>query len=754
MDCQDLSRNELIALVQALQEEKRRTQCPQTGAGSRFLAFGEREEREFEQSPYPIRIFDHETLRYLAVNDAALKLYGYTRKEFLELSPLDTRHPDELEHFRESLRESTGYLRFRSPRRHVLKNGRIISVEVITQDIVYKGREARLSLTLDITRWFRIQEQLHYSEGKLAALLERAPDAITRFDRQLRYIYANPAASAWMELPKTALVNRTARELKVPQPLAELWEREVVEVFRSGAERSVEFECPCHGEIRNFEARLVPEPGPDGAAETVLAISRDITAHKRAEKELRQQKKLLDDVIEHLPVGVTVKDANSRQYILRNRMAEQLTGFSRMESRGKCAEDIWPPDFAQRIAQTEAEALSRGAPVSVPFTRPGASLHGRIIRNTKVPVPDEAGNHSYLVSILEDLTNMQATHAALRRSETRLNQLISKSPAVIYSFALDPPLATTYVSENITAQTGWQPSDFTADRSFWLDHVHPDDWSVVAQMTASLATEGRYSSQYRFRHKDGSWHWMHDEGQVLREEDASAEGIGIWMDITSQRDEAEERLQQALRQRDALVREIHHRIKNHLQGMAGLLLQAGRANPDIASLIDTVVAQMKSVALVYGLQGGTTVALGPVLAAICASLENLVPCRILRKWDVHRQGTLHLDANEAVPIAVAVNELVFNAVKHGQRVAGKVIVEVDYAESGPRAEIRITNRGTLPVAFNYKTGSGCGMGLELVKTLLGPKGNSLAIWPSEGMVQTTLVLENPLVLLTLTAAAA
>lgn len=755
MDCEHLSREQLIARVQALEEEKCRSSGCKPDSDSRFLFFGEREEYEFESSPYPIRIFDRETLKYVAVNDAALKLYGYTRKEFLELTALDTRHPDEIEQFRESLRESTGYLRFRSPRRHITKDGRVILVEVIVQDILYKGRAARLSLALDVTRWFRIQEQLHYSESKLAALLDRAPDAITRFDRQLRYIYANPAASAWMELPKSALVDRTARELKVPEPLAGLWEREVTEVFRTGGERSVVFECPCHGETRHFEARLVPEPGLDGAVETVLAISRDITDHKRAEKELERQKKLLDDVMEHLPVGVTVKDARTRQYLLRNRMAERLTGFSRVDSRGKRPQDLWPPEYAERISRADAQALAGGAPVSAPFGPPGSPLYGRIVRNLKVPVPDGAGNYAYLVSILEDLTDIQMTHAALRRSETRLNQLISKSPAVIYSFALDPPFTTTYISENVTAQTGWQPSDFTSDPSFWLDRVHPDDWFVVAQMTAALATEGRYGCQYRFRHKDGSWRWMHDEGQVLREDGtASAEGIAIWMDITSQRDEAEERLQQALRQRDALVREIHHRIKNHLQGMAGLLQQAARAHPDLASLIDTVVAQMKSIALVYGLQNGATVALGPVLAAICTSLENLVSCRILRKWDVHKQGTLHLDANEAVPIAVAVNELVFNAVKHGARVAGKVIVEVDYAESGPRAEIRIANRGTLPVAFNYRTGSGCGMGLDLVRTLLGPNGNSLAIWPREETVQTTLILESPLVLLAPAAAAA
>ena len=60
--------------------------------------------------------------------------------------------------------------------------------------------------------------------------------------------------------------------------------------------------------------------------------------------------------------GVTVKDARTRQYLLRNRMSERLTGFSLAESKGRRPEELWPPEYADRISGTDAQALASGAP--------------------------------------------------------------------------------------------------------------------------------------------------------------------------------------------------------------------------------------------------------------------------------------------------------------------------------------------------------------------------------------------------------
>ena len=995
------SRDELICRIRELEASQRRHASPAARESAPFPVFGDRERREFDASPWPIRIFDRKTLKYLAVNDAALRLYGYTRKEFLGMTPLQTRHPEERAEFFDTLSEPTGYLRHRAPRRHVTKSGDIIVVEIVIQDILFDGREARLSLTVDVTERVRMQERLRQREREFSALVEHAPDIIARFGPDLRYVYVNPAVSAAMGIPRRAFIGKTSREIGVPESLVAAWAWEIRRVFETREESRVEFECPCHGAPRHFEARMVPETGPDGRVETVLAVARDITDRKHAERELQQQKtlletvldnlpvgvfikdaktlryltrnrfiqdrfgrpvetsagktdydlypretaelyrgkdrealetgrlvevaeqeicgrggdwriqhvrkvplfddqrepwvivgitdditdrkrtelllerrtqefetlaenlpdcvarfdrdrryvyvnaaverltgksradivgrtqrelglpgdviatfdesltdvlnagglhklefrypvgqderlfeayhvpetdirgmiatvlciarditerkqqeqelrrqkQLLDAVIEHLPVGITVKDARTLRYLLRNRMTEELTGLSRAETVGKRADELYPPALAKLIRESDDHALATGA--AVPFSsQVFRHLSGRIVRNRKVPVPDVNGQHTHLVSIIEDLTDIETAQAALRHSEERLRQLISMLPATIFSFLPGPPFATTYMSDNVAAQVGWQASDFTSDPSFWVDHIHPDDRATVQEESGKIATEGKFICEYRFRHKDGSWRWLRDESRLVHDPNGKPrEGIGIWMDITVQREEAEERMQRALRQRDALVREVHHRIKNHLQGIAGLLRQKAPAYPAVAPLLETVIAQMKSVALVYGLQSGpdAAVALGRLVEAICTSLEGLMPCSIVRKWDVRHANSVHVSGSGAVPVAVALNELLFNALKHCERCAGVATIEVDYAERGPRGEIRIANRGALPRGFDYAAGAGCGTGLDLVRTLLDPRGSTLSIGMSEGMVETALTLDPPLV---------
>jgi two-component sensor histidine kinase len=209
----------------------------------------------------------------------------------------------------------------------------------------------------------------------------------------------------------------------------------------------------------------------------------------------------------------------------------------------------------------------------------------------------------------------------------------------------------------------------------------------------------------------------------------------------------QQRLAHALHQRDALVREVHHRIKNHLQGIAGLLRDKAGNNPAAVKAIDAAVAQLQSVAVVYGFQSELAesgVPLSRVLEAVCASAEGLGPARVTRGFAAGK-GTVRLAEAEAVPVAVALNELVFNAIEHGARGEGTPAIEVSLTENGRGADIRIVNRGRLPARFDYSQGVGTGTGLDLVRTLLGPSGNSLAFTGRNGTVQVRLSLGPPLV---------
>ena len=154
-----LTRDQLISLVRVLGGGRAEYGGRMAGAED-LPEFGERAMRDFESSSSPMRIFDRATLRYLAVNAAAVKFYGYSRDEFLALTIRDTRHPEEHAAQLASLERSVNYFQHGASRRQIKKSGEVVVVELVMQDILFKGREARLGLTIDITGRLRMQEML------------------------------------------------------------------------------------------------------------------------------------------------------------------------------------------------------------------------------------------------------------------------------------------------------------------------------------------------------------------------------------------------------------------------------------------------------------------------------------------------------------------------------------------------------------------------------------------------------------------
>jgi len=216
-------------------------------------------------------------------------------------------------------------------------------------------------------------------------------------------------------------------------------------------------------------------------------------------------------------------------------------------------------------------------------------------------------------------------------------------------------------------------------------------------------------------------------------------------DVTEQRAAQEARLEAAIAQREMLVREVHHRIKNNLQGVAGLLQQIGERKPEVAAAIDEVVGQVQAIAQVYGLQVGSD---GPlsvvqVLEAITASVQRTfgrtIQCRVAGR----DASAWSLPEVEAIPIALTLNELLTNAVKHSPNGSGDAAIDcvLDCDDDGVR--VAISNRARLPDGFSLariRTGVS---GLGLVRALLPKKSASLSIEQSADDVVATVTLRPP-----------
>src|SRR5581483_459862 len=195
--------------------------------------------RYLDKSPSPSCVFDRETARCLAANDAALRLYGYERDEFLGLALSDITHPGDLDHA--ILATDTRLPRHAGVRRHVAKSGEVIVVHVVVQEIVYERRAATLMLLLETTPRARAHMQRLDRERLFSALVENSPDVIARIDRELRHVYINPAVAAATGLTPEQVMSRRERPAGVPLELCARWAGGARRVFASGNQQELEF---------------------------------------------------------------------------------------------------------------------------------------------------------------------------------------------------------------------------------------------------------------------------------------------------------------------------------------------------------------------------------------------------------------------------------------------------------------------------------------------------------------------------------
>jgi PAS domain S-box-containing protein len=127
----------------------------------------------FESSPLPMWVFDHETLRFLAVNDAAVTHYGYTRGEFLDMTLRDIRPDDDVTRLQEEMHNIRDSAAAGAPVvssgewRHRLKDGRMITVEIVSHALDYEGRSASLVVAQDITDRKKVETEKESLERQL-----------------------------------------------------------------------------------------------------------------------------------------------------------------------------------------------------------------------------------------------------------------------------------------------------------------------------------------------------------------------------------------------------------------------------------------------------------------------------------------------------------------------------------------------------------------------------------------------------------
>ncbi|MDO9075584.1 MAG: PAS domain S-box protein [Rubrivivax sp.] len=476
---------------------------------------------------------------------------------------------------------------------------------------------------------------------------------------------------------------------------------------------------------------------PDEPEAAVICSFVDIDERRRSRETLAAQAERTRAVLNSVLVGIVTVSDQGIEWM--NRSARRMFGGELADFVGEPMSIVATPEPDHPLRQMDRlHRLAEGQ--SETFECRLKARDGRefwVVGNAVLTGRGEAGREMTIA--LLDIERRRQAEVHIAQAQASLQRVIETAPLAIALFD-----ATTLRVQQLN-QTA---ASFFGRPLAGLQGATLDDCAAPAQAGAlrdwlGQAEAGAPARQHEWREPGADIGPEGNGGEgtarvwdcritTLDDSAPGGEGGGsqlllVASDVTEQRAAERARLQAAIAQREVLVREVHHRIKNNLQGVAGLLQQNASRRPELADILSEAVGQVQAIAQVYGLQVGASgpLALAGLLRAVAQSVQRAFgrPIAVNVEGDVPHL----LPEAESIPVALTLNELFTNAIKHGQGAEVRCTLRVQ----GEVVHIAIANRATLPPAFELGARRSAISGLGLVRALL-PRRTATMVLAQEG----------------------
>ena len=460
--------------------------------------------------------------------------------------------------------------------------------------------------------------------------------------------------------------------------------------------------------------------------------------------------RLFQTIVDTTCALIIVLDVDGR-IVLFNKACERLTGYRFDEVEGRPFLDfLLPPEEAAGVTEVFNNLRAGRFPNQHRNHWITKSGDLRLIEWSNSALTDAAGRVIQVIGTGIDITQREQTEHALREQEAFTRSIVETAVdaiividehALIQSFNQAAERIFGYAAaEAIGRNVGMlMPAPYRKQHDGYISRY-------LATGEKKIIGIGREVTGLR---KNGEQFSME-----LDVSEAALHGrrafTGIVRDITERRLAENQRLARDTELRTALVKEVHHRIKNNLQGVVTLFHLYSTGEPGVASLIDSVTARLNALAVVHGLHsnlGDQPLDLCAIVSSVASSLQGFYGKNSIQlRFDDGFKAVQILDS-EAVPVALIINELITNALKHNGNGESRQPVRVKLWRSGPEVRIDVINQyGTLPEKFDYAKGARLGTGLSLVKSLLPSTGMELVIEnAADGGVKASITISPPLI---------
>ena len=685
----------------------------------------------FDLNPNPVLIYDKDSLDILEANGAFFEKYGFQKDELKSLNLHDLRPKEASEELHQAIenREDNESNHIEVAR-HQTKEGPLIYVMVSSHPYKNGYKNARMAFVHDVTERVEAEKKAKRAFDELNHHVNHSPLAMIKWDADFNIIEWSQRAKEITGYPKSLVLGHSPEVFNFHEDDLRVVKRNMNYLI-SGKGDKTHFEVKMYhqeGHLIDLSIHTSVMRDDSGDLISVLTFIEDVTDEKQA--EIRYQR-----LFENANDGIFIMDG--KEFVECNTQVLNIYGLSTKEQiLGKSPIDFSPevqPDGQKSSvkARKKIQKALEGTPQVFEWqhqTWDGKAVDVEVSLNQLQLVDDV-----YVQAIVRDLTEQKKAQEKLRKSEELFRKLFLKAPGAMVM--IDTKNRVQKVNKSFEELFGYDEKELLNEDIDEIIVGEEDDQIVPRMPDEGFEKDKFYTDIVRYTKKGEKLNLLLGAIPVYLDDDPIA-GFGIYVDITEQK-KYQEQLKQSVKEKQVLLEEIHHRVKNNLAIISGMLqLQAFEAdNEEIRNALNDGQLRIQSIGIVHELlyqsENFVDISFEEYISKLIDTIKNTLPFNhqhIDVKVDT---GDVLMDINQAIPTAILINELVTNAYKHAFDDDQPGTIEILLREYDQEISIMVRDDGKgLPEDFLVEDHASIGM--NLIETLTNQLEGELSYTSDKG----------------------
>ncbi|MGI0479837.1 PAS domain S-box protein [Geminocystis sp. CENA526] len=683
------------------------------------------------------------------VNSSFLTTLGYNSSEMINQNMLSFVHPDDVEITKEELEKlSNGFPSVNFENRWLTSDGqyRWLAWKSLPYEegIIYatarditlaKQAESQLRI-LNEELESRVKdrtEELEHTTTQLRTFVQTTGTVLVVLNQDYRIVEWNEEAEKVFGWRRDSVLGEDYFLLFIPPSERESFKNTLNLTLHQGqVHRNLENKVlTADGNERTILWNVNRFTDNHGEGIGIIACGQDIEEVRLAQLRLKLSEQRFRSIFHQAAVGILQVSLPGKLALVNDKFS-QLIGYSR--------DELVDIDFHSLIhlddvspTLTDLSSLLGGNNATFEREIRLICANDKLLWvNLTMSVVWVSVDPSYFIAVINDISDRKKAEESLQQSEARLNSVLSSLQDVVWSMSL-PDLNLRYINPACQILYGYSPADILVNRGILLDMVVPEYRQLVEETWADImedyqlgVLQNEYGKNWELEYKielsTGHTRWIRERSHIVYDQYGRAISIdGISTDVT-ERHEAEEKLFKSLQEKEILLKEVHHRVKNNLYVISGLLnLQSSYIEDEaVKNLFEDSQNRIQSMAVIHELLYQSN----DLSEINFAEYINRLVSNLFLSYNHYHTGIkpvthlqeCYLSIETAIPAGLLINELVTNAFKHAfpQR-EGEVTINLITKDQEPiRLEVRDNGIG-LPPDLDWERNNS--LGLRLVRLL-------------------------------------